>query len=248
MLSDDLAVRDLTQHMGDNCLILAQRITEWCGHAPMLEEDIALANTGLDLIGQTKNWYEITGNLYSPAISPDQIAFHRNENEFSNFLLVEYPNTDYAVTLMKQFLFDTWHYLAVRQLVIHPHEKVVAVAQKSIKEIQYHRDRSTDLIVRLGDGNEESHTKMQAALKTLWRFTGELANTNQLTAGDESTPSTLAETYSSTIQSVLRQATLDIPENTGMVYGGTKGVHTEHFSSMISQMQFLPRRYPEAKW
>ena len=247
-MSDDSAIRDLTLHMGDNCLILAQCLTEWCGHAPMLEEDIALANTGLDLIGQTKNWFEVTGSLYSPTKTPDQLAFHRDDREFRNFLLVEYPNADYALTLMKLFLFDTWHYLAVRQLIIHPDEKVVAVAQKSIKEIKYHRDRSTDLVVRLGDGSDESHAKMQAALKTLWRFTGELTDRTFWCQGDSSVRSTLAESYSSTVESVLRQATLDIPEKTGMVYGGTEGVHTEHFGTLVAKMQYLPRRYPEAKW
>lgn len=248
MQSDDLAIRNLTLHMGDNCLVLAQRLTEWCGHAPMLEEDIALANTGLDLIGQTRNWYQIAGNSSSPIKTPDQLAFHRDDREFKNFLLVEYPNTDYAVTLMKLFLFDTWHYLAVQQLMVHSSEKVVAVAQKSIKEIKYHRDRSTDLVVRLGDGSEESHHRMQSALRLLWRYTGELTEKTLWGRGDQSTRSTLSESYSSTIESVLRQATLDIPEKSGMVYGGTEGVHTEHFGSLIAHMQYLPRRYPEAKW
>lgn len=247
-MSVDKTAHDIALHMGDNCLILAQRISEWCGRAPVLEEDIALANIGLDLIGQTTNWYEISGQLSEPKKSPDELAFHRNERDFKNFLLVEYPNTDYAVTLMKQFLFDTWHLIAVRQLILHSNERVVSVAQKSIKEIIYHQNRSTDLVLRLGDGSEESHNKMQAALVKLWRYTGELTERNLWNHVENSVASTLSESYSSTIESVLRRATLDIPERTGMVYGGTEGKHTEQFSFLLAEMQHLPRRYPDAKW
>ncbi len=172
-VSDDI-LASYAIRMGDNCLILGQRISVWCGHAPSLEEDIALANTGLDLIGQTKNWFELACARDTTLGTPDRLTYLRDERDFTNCLLVEQPDQDYAYTLVRQFLFDAWHYLILDALIGSNETAIRDVAAKSIKEVRYHRTRSTDLITRLGGGSADSHEKMQAALDGLWRFSGEL--------------------------------------------------------------------------
>ncbi|GJL95133.1 MAG: phenylacetic acid degradation protein [Hyphococcus sp.] len=244
---------EFTLHMGDNALILGQRVSAWCGHAPILEEDIALANTGLDLIGQTKLWLSYAAEIENKDRDADDLAFRRDGRDFRNCLLVEQPNGDYAQTMMRQFLFDAWHHPMLAALTNSSNKRVAEIAEKSEKEAAYHLERSTDLLIRLGDGSQESHDRMQTALDDLWRFTGELTS-----AGDVETSlgkenvipdgSAISDQYASYIQTALREATLTIPEGVGMRQGGKKGIHTEDFGYLLAEMQSLPRAYPDAAW
>ena len=159
--------------MGDNCLVLSHRLSEWCGHAPALEEDIALANTALDLIGQAQLWLDLAGRMEGRGRSADDLAYLRDTHDFRNALLVEQRNGDFAKTLMRQFLFDAWHLPMVTALKISCEKDIADIAEKATPEITYHLDRSSDLIIRLGDGSEESHARMQDALNILWRYAEE---------------------------------------------------------------------------
>ena len=160
--------------MGDSTLILGHRVSEWCGHAPVLEEDIALANTALDLIGQTQLWLGLAGGTEGKGRDADALAYRRDAAQFRNFLLVERPNGDFGQTIMRQFLFDNWHHLMLNGLKSSAHNGIAEIAAKAEREVAYHLERSADLVVRLGDGTEESHQRMQRALDLLWPWCGEM--------------------------------------------------------------------------
>lgn len=252
MVAETNLVRELALRMGDNCLILGQRLSEWCGHAPALEEDIALANTALDLIGQTKMWFELACSEADTKQTPDQLAFLRDAREYKNSLLVEQPNADYAITLMRQFLFDAWHHPQLESLVGSSNKQVAAIAQKSIKEVRYHRERSTDLIIRLGDGSLESNAKMQASLDELWRYTGELYEADPIVDQIDKKLGTDAEgvgtKYVAHINAALEAATLKAPSDSPMRTGGRNGLHSESFGLLLAEMQILQRTYPGVQW
>lgn len=240
-------------HMGDNCLVLGQRVAEWCGHAPILEEDIAMANIGLDLIGQTKLWLNLAGEMEGKGRSADDLAYLRTDRAFRNCLLVEQPNGDYGKTLMRQFLFDAWHHPMLVALMGSADHRVAAVAEKAVKEVSYHLERSTDLVIRLGDGSEESHGRMQAALEELWRFTAELVTPDVVdealaTAKVAPDLAQIADSYERYISQVFTEAMLTPPADTFMQYGGKQGVHTEGFGYLLAEMQVLQRTYPGASW
>ncbi len=246
-------VFEFALRMGDNCLVLGQSNSAWCGHAPILEEDIALANVSLDLIGQAKLWLSLAAELQGEDKSADDIAFLRDVREFRNCLLVEQPNGDYAQTLMRQFLFDAWHLPMLTALVRSTNVRISEVAEKSVKEAAYHLERSTDLVIRLGDGNDESRDRMQSALKALWRFTGELTtpdDVDQALQEDQAAPDLdeIAAHYEQYTQRVLREATLVIPDVSGMQIGGKSGLHTEGLGFLLAEMQSLQRMYPGASW
>jgi ring-1,2-phenylacetyl-CoA epoxidase subunit PaaC len=160
--------------LGDNCLILSQRLSEWCGHGPVLEEDIAVTNVALDLLGQARFWLSYAGAVEGAGRSEDELAFLRDAGQFRNVLLVEQPNGDYAETMARQFYFDTWHYFLLRQLERSRGERIAEIAAKASKEAAYHLQRSTDWVIRLGDGTAESHRRIQSAIDALWMYTGEL--------------------------------------------------------------------------
>lgn len=245
---EEFAVR-----MGDNALVLGQRLSEWCGHAPVLEEDIALANTALDLIGQAKMWLGLAGELGGHEKSADDLAFLRDVRAFRNCLLVEHPNTDYAYTLMRQFLFDAWHYAMLEGLTHSAEERFAEIAEKSVKEARYHRERSTDLVVRLGDGSAESHQRMQTALEPLWRFTEELVvydDVEETLAGERIIPNAtwVSESYFAHLHDTLREATLTPPTEAHQRRGGKQGLHTEALGHLLSDMQWLQRAYPGLEW
>lgn len=232
--------------MGDNTLVLGQRVSEWCGHAPALEEDIALANTALDLIGQTQLWLGLAAEREGAGRTADTLAYHRDAWDFRNLLLVEQPNRDFGVTMMRQFLFDSWHLAALTALTDHEDAEVSAIAQKSVKEVTYHRERSSDTVIALGDGTEESHVRMQGALDRLWPYVGEMFTTDDddLTDMAVMKPTVLAYT-----ETVLAEATLSQPESDFAHLGGKTGArHTEHLGHMLATMQVLPRSYPDATW
>ncbi|MGQ3296529.1 MAG: 1,2-phenylacetyl-CoA epoxidase subunit PaaC, partial [Shinella sp.] len=165
---DQAALLEFLARIGDNALILGHRVSEWCGHAPALEEDIALANTALDLIGQTQLWLGLAGEVEGKGRSADDLAYLRDGYDFRNILLVERPNGDFGKTLMRQFLFDAWHYLLLKALKSSTETRIAEIAEKAFKEVSYHLDRSRDLVIRLGDGTAESHRRMQDALDDLW--------------------------------------------------------------------------------
>lgn len=239
--------------LGDNALILSQQVSAWCGHAPALEEDIAFANVALDLIGQATNWLNYAAELNETDITADELAFLRSEREFSNLLLVEQPNGDFAHSLMRQFLFDCWHYPMLKALTSSRDKGVAEIAQKSIKEVAYHLERSTDLIIRLGDGNEESHMRMQNALNALWRFTGELCEADELDTKMHAAgiaPDLLAvnATFQNHLEKVLSLAMLSVPDKAIMRSGGKSGIHSEAMGPLLAEMQHLQRVHPGAKW
>ena len=236
--------------MGDNALILGQRTGEWCGHAPVLEEDIAFANMGLDLIGQTQQWYGMIAEELGQ--SPDKLAFFRGEREYLNTLLVEQPNTDFAHALMRQYLFDAWHLPMLEGLVTSSNQQIADLAAKAVKEVRYHIDRSRDLIIRLGDGSDESHKRMQDALDWLWPFTADLlardAQDDALVAeGVIPDGEQIAQAFAQETSETFAKATLTAPDGPRRT-GGRTGNHSEHMGYLLAVMQSVPRAHPDARW
>jgi len=239
--------------MGDNCLILSHRVSEWCGHAPALEEDIALANTALDLIGQTQLWLGLAGEVEGAGRSADDLAYERDAREFRNVLLVERPNVDFGHTLVRELFFDVWHFHTLGALLGSTDARVAEIAEKARKEVSYHLQRSADLVVRLGDGTDESHARMQAAVDALWPYAGEVLTEDAVDAalaesGVGPRLGTVAPAFEREIASVLKEATLTRPEKAWMHKGGKTGVHTEALGFILAEMQFLQRAYPGATW
>jgi ring-1,2-phenylacetyl-CoA epoxidase subunit PaaC len=243
--------------MGDNALILGQRVSAWCGHAPALEEDIAMANVGLDLIGQAKLWLALAGEVEGQGRSADDLAFLRDTRDFQNVLLVEQPNGDYGQTLMRQFLFDAWHLPMLTALRQSTDSRVADIAAKTAKEADYHLDRSRDLVIRLGDGTLESRARMQAAFDLLFPLAAELAEADAIDeaiAASRLGPSLadICDTCHSTLAAVAAEATLTLPaaparKGAGS-WTGKAGRHTEDFGRLLAEMQWLQRAYPGAAW
>ncbi len=250
---DQAAYFEWLLRMGDNTLILGHRVSEWCGHSPVLEEDIALANTALDLIGQTQFWLGLAGEVEGKGRTADNLAYLRDAAAFRNVLLVERPNGDFGKTLMRQFLFDAYHLEMLRALLQSSDPRVVEIAGKALKEVSYHFERSADLVIRLGDGTEESHRRMHKALDDLWPYTAEMflddpADEAVAEAGIAPLPSTLKAAWDTSVAEVLAEATLVRPEGTYQHKGGKRGVHTEHLGYILADMQFLQRAYPNSVW
>lgn len=244
---------DWLLRVGDNCLILGHRCSEWCGHSPALEEDIALANMALDLIGQTQLWLGLAGEVEGKGRTADNLAYLRDANAFRNALLVERPNGDFAFTLMRQFLFDAYHVELLDSLKSSSDKRVADIAQKAAKEVAYHFERSSDLVIRLGDGTEESRNRIQAALNSLWPYTGELFQEDAVdeavaAAGIAPLPGTLKQRWEANVASVLSEATLKAPDGKFQHKGGKRGVHSEHLGFILAEMQFLQRAYPGCNW
>ncbi|CAM1643082.1 MULTISPECIES: 1,2-phenylacetyl-CoA epoxidase subunit PaaC [Bartonella] len=249
----DKAVVEFLLRMGDNTLVLGHRISEWCGHSPVLEEDIALANQALDLIGQTQLWLGLAGALENKGRSADQLAFLRDAWDFRNVLLVEKDNGDFGNTMMRQFLFDAWHIEMLKALLKSSNSQIAEIAAKAVKEVAYHLEKSADIVIRLGDGTELSHQRMQHALDNLWSYTGELFVDDDYdetvnSVGIAPLPSSLKHKWDQTINSVLRDATLALPQTSYVHKGGKKGRHTEFLGHMLAEMQFLQRAYPGSTW
>ncbi len=238
--------------LGDNALVLGHRVSEWCGHAPVLEEDIALANVALDLIGQTQLWLGYAAEVEGAGRSADDLAFLRDAWDFRNLLLVEQPNRDFGTTMMRQFLFDAWHKPTLKALTEADDERIAAIAAKSLKEVTYHLERSTDVVIALGDGTEESRDRMQAALDRLWPYVGEMFSRDEVDIalpGIAPDPDAIRAAFDETVQSVFQEATLIVPESDFAHLGGRTGQrHSEHLGHILSNMQFLQRAYPGATW
>jgi ring-1,2-phenylacetyl-CoA epoxidase subunit PaaC len=240
--------------LGDNALVLGQRLTEWVGKGPALEEDMALANTALDLIGQARLWFTYAGETEGKGRTEDDFAYLRDAHEFRNALLVEQPNGDYADTLMRQYLFDSWHLLLLDALAGSSDERIAGIADKARKEVTYHLRRSAGLVVRLGDGTAESHRRMQRALDDLWMFTGELFTTDEVDAAMQACGvvgdlGPLQAAWREQLAATLSAATLALPaEGAWMQRGGKQGRHSEHMGFLLAEMQFMQRAYPGLQW
>lgn len=240
-------------HLADNPLILGQRLGEWCGHGPVLEQDIALTNIALDLIGQARLYYQYIASLPGQQTDEDQLAMLRYEYEYLNFLLVEQPNQDFGFTITRQFFYDTFHLLQTEQLVNHTNAQISAIAAKSLKEIKYHYRYSSEWMLRLGDGTEESHLKVQQSINQLWCYTGELFRPagyeqelmSQQLAVDVSL---LQHEWTSRVSAITKEAGLVLPEKEVMLYGGKEGRHTEHMGYLLTELQYMQRTYPQMNW
>lgn len=244
---------DYLQRLGDDRLILGHRVSEWCGHGPILEEDIAMANIALDLIGHASSLLALSGEVEGHGRTEDTLAYFREAVQFRNALLVEQPNGDFAMTMVRQFLFDVYSVLLWDQLSKCGHEQLAAIATKSLKEDKYHLRHSSEWVVRMGDGTEESHNRAQRALEELWRFTGELFDRDDVDAAVEAHGITvdheaLRSLWTTMVTDVLTRATLTMPTTTVVRRGGRTGYHTEHLGHLLATMQSVARAHPGASW
>ena len=239
--------------LGDDALILGQKLSQWAYKGPFLEEDIALSNISLDLFGRANLLLEYAATLRGKGITADDLAFKRNERQFSNHILSEQPNGNFADTIVRQFFLDAFYKLFLRKLTESKDDQLSAVAQKSIKETTYHLRHSSKWIIRLGDGTMESHERSQSAIENLWMFTNELFEMNEI---DEKMIKqkvgvdrlSLKAEWNKIIDDTLTEATLKRPEDIHMTTGGRNGIHTEHLGHLLSDMQYLQRAYPDAIW
>ena len=239
--------------LGDDSLILGQRLAEWCGHGPILEEDIAMTNISLDLIGQAISVLNYAGDVESKGRDGDALAFLRLEKDYKNLLLVEQKNGDFGDTMMRQFLFDAYRKLLFERLQNSTDKQLAAIAEKSLKETRYHFKHSAEWVIRLGDGTDESHKRVQNSLNNLWRYTDELfyvdASDEVLTKqGILPDLSDLKSLWLQEVNTVLDLATLQIPTNNWQFEGGRKGVHSENMGYLLSELQFMQRVYPNMEW
>ncbi len=239
--------------IADNTLILGQRLSELCGHGPSLETDIAMTNMALDLLGQTRSYFQYVAQLSGDQKTEDDIAFLRTERQYKNVLLVEQPNTHFGYVITRQFLYDAFHFLLLQELQNSKDEMLAAIAKKAIKEVSYHLRFSSDWIKRLGDGTEESHQKVQEAVNDLWKYTDELFH---MTEDDIKTEASgiginvtiLKEQYYQKVSEVLEEATLSIPVLKWFQKGGKQGIHSEHMGYLLADLQYMQRTYPNMKW
>ncbi|WP_333604778.1 1,2-phenylacetyl-CoA epoxidase subunit PaaC [Novosphingobium sp.] len=239
--------------LGDDSLILGQRLSEWCGHSPTIEVDLSLSNLGLDLIGQASLLLGYAGEVEGQGRDADRLAFHRDALQFRNCLLVEQPNGDFAQTIARQFLFSTYSLALFEKLTASTDVRIAEIAAKAIKEVAYHADLAADWVVRLGDGTEESRRRMNEGLDWFWRFVDEMFEMDDLErsladAGIAADKTTLRTNFDEKVNSVLAAATLPAPVYPYPVRGGRVGHHTEHLGHLLAPMQYLPRTYPDAVW
>lgn len=239
--------------LGDTSLILAQRNGEWVGHGPFLEEDLALTNISLDLLGQANSILQYAGKVEGKGRTEDDLAYHRTEREYYNTLLSEQSNGDYAKTILRQFLCDAFDFYFYSELTKSKDETLAAIAAKSLKEITYHLRHTSSWVERLGDGTEESNLRMQNASNELWRFTREMFEMNEvdvvlLKEGIAVDLNSVKSNWDKKVKEVLERATLKIPADTFMQRGSRDAKHTEHLGYILAEMQSLPRSLPDAKW
>lgn len=238
--------------LGDDRLILGHRLSEWCGHGPILEEDIALANIALDLIGEA-TLLKLAGEVEGAGRSEDALAFLRDATDFRNSLLVELPKGDFGVTIVRQLFFSVFSLLQMEALQKSTNADLAGIAAKAVKEVRYHVRHSAQWVITLGDGTEESHSRVQEAIDDLWRYTGELFIADDVdrevaAAGLGVDPSTLQSAWRAQVEEILNRATLTIPKEGYMQRGGRDGKHTEYLGHLLSEMQIIPRSHPGASW
>ncbi len=239
--------------IGDNSLILGQRLSEWCGHGPVLEQDIAITNIALDLMGQARSLMAYAAELERKGRNEDQIAFLRTPDQYRNVLLVEQPNEDFAYTIARQFIFDAFHYYFQLQLLNSTDERLAALAEKSIKEVSYHLKYSSEWMIRLGDGTELSHNKMQQAIDDLWMYSQELVTPNDIDiamadSGIGVDLNAVKPLFDQKLDEICQMATLSYPKDIWMQKGGKMGTHTENLGYILAEMQYMQRAYPDMEW
>jgi ring-1,2-phenylacetyl-CoA epoxidase subunit PaaC len=253
---------DYTLHLADNALIIAQRNSEWCGHGPVLEQDIAITNISLDLIGQARSLYQyaaelINGSGTAGAATEDTLAYLRDTREFKNCLLTEQPNGDWAQTILRQFFFSTYQYLLYQRLQQSANTTLAAIAEKSLKEVTYHVRWSSEWVIRLGDGTEESRARILNAFDELWMYTGELFvpasyESAVVATGIGVDVSALKDEWNQRVNEIFAEATLPSPweegSGVGIQTGGKEGLHTEQLGYILAEMQFMQRAYPGSEW
>ncbi len=245
---------DYLLRQGDNALILSQRLSALCGKGPALEEDMALTNVALDLLGQARLWLSYAGEREGCGRGEDQLAYLRDAHALRNCLLVEQPDRNYAETLVRQFYFDTWHYFYLQAQLACSDARIAAIAEKSLKEVSYHLRRSGDLIVRLGDGTAHSHALTQAAADEFWMYSGEMfiydaVDEAMLALGVAPEPGGLRQAFLGHVGAIFSEATLAMPPvDAWMQRGGKQGRHSEHLGYLLAEMQFLQRAYPGVEW
>ena len=250
-----------TLHLADNSLIMGHRLSEWTGHGPMLEQDIALSNIALDLIGQSRNFYQYAAQIINSADNglkervetEDTLAYLRDVEEFKNIILVELPNGDWAETILKLFFFSTYQYYLYQRLINSADRQLSAIAEKSLKEVTYHLRWSSEWVVRLGDGTTESKQRMENAIGKLWEYTSEMFVPVEFeieSAKDKTgvDGSSLKSEWVKKVKEIFQTATLDMPEYKDEQFFGKKGQHTDHLGAILSEMQFLQRTYPGTEW
>jgi ring-1,2-phenylacetyl-CoA epoxidase subunit PaaC len=239
--------------LADDALVLGHRLSEWCGHAPVLEEDLALGNMALDLIGQARSLYTYAGEAEGRGRDEDALAYRRDAGEYRNILLVEQPNGDFAVTILRQLLYAAFAHPYFEDLAKSTDATLAAIAAKSAKELAYHVRHAAEWAIRLGDGTEESHRRAQAALDELWPYTGELFEVDAVErqlfeAGIAVDRAALRPRWEATLAPILAEAKLRPPASEWMQSGGRSGRHSEHLGHMLAELQFLQRAYPDARW
>lgn len=249
----DLAAFAYVVRLGDDRLVLGHRVSEWCGHGPILEEDIALANVALDLIGEATLLLKLAGQLEGAGRNEDALAYFRDVLDYRNALLVELPIGDFAFTIVRQLLFSVFSLLQMDALQRSTNAELAGIAAKAVKEARYHVRHAGQWVVTLGDGTDESHARAQQAVDDLWRYTGELfladaIDREAVASGLGVDPSTLADPWREQIEDVLRRATLTVPNVGYMQRGGREGRHTEHLGHMLAEMQIVARSHPGATW
>jgi ring-1,2-phenylacetyl-CoA epoxidase subunit PaaC len=239
--------------LGDSNLILAQRLGEWCGHGPILEEDIALTNICLDLLGQSRAFLTYAGQVEGKGRTEDDLAYLRETLEFRNVLLTEQPNGDYAQTILKQFLYSAYQYFLYDALKQSKDKTIAALAEKSLKEVAYHLRHSGEWVKRLGDGTEESRHRITDALDALWIYTGDMFDMDEVDAalikeGIAVDLNLIKVMWENRVKEIFAEATLAVPESTFMIKGSRIGKHTEHLGYILAEMQVLNRQHPDAEW
>jgi ring-1,2-phenylacetyl-CoA epoxidase subunit PaaC len=237
----------------DDALVLGHRLSEWCGHAPMLEEDMALANMGLDLLGQARELYSYAAKVEGKGNDEDRLAYLRDVRQYRNLLLLEQPNGDFAHTMVRQFFYAAFADLYWRAMMKSGDTTLSAIAAKSEKESAYHLRHSSEWMVRLGDGTAESHTRAQTAIDDLWAFTGEMFEVDEseralIDAGVAVDPAALRAHWLNTVSDVVSEATLVLPSSDWMQQGGRSGRHSEHLGHLLSELQSMQRTFPGATW
>lgn len=252
-MTEQQALFEYLLRQSDDTMILGQRLSEWCGLGPILEEDIALTNIALDLIGQATELYGYAAQVENKGRTADDLAFLRLEREYKNVLLVEQKNGDFGKTIVRQFLFDNFQLLNYTQLLNSTDAQVAAIAEKSIKEVKYHLKHSAEWVIRLGDGTEESHNRVQNSVDDLMRFADELFFQNEVNdvlqkEGIVGNIGDLKPQYYQNVNRVLNEATLTIPEIKYHQKGGRKGIHSEHMGFLIAEMQYMQRTFPGMEW
>lgn len=240
-------------HLADSPLILGQRLGEWCGHGPVLEQDIAMTNISLDLIGQSRLLYQHIASLPGQQTDEDTLAMLRYEHEYFNHLLVEQANGNFGTTIVRQFFYDAFNLIQYEMLCDHPDESLRAIAVKTLKEIKYHYRYSSEWMLRLGEGTDTSHAFVQEAVDELWRYTGELY---KMASYEEALLSenwsldlaVIQPLWNAKVSGIFQQAGLTMPASTAFLYGGKEGRHTEHMGYILTELQYMQRTYPQMKW